>query len=167
VRKIAATFLVLFFAVAPILNCASVPLPKSPIGPPDVKDTELVPLPSEEVNAVVLPKSMFGRVALLKGEAAPGDGVLLDASEVARLALIKAERDRLRSDLLTEKRLNRKEKYIYERALWESEVKFIQSTTGFWKEYGWKIALTGGILSGVLIGGGLVYAGGQLAETLK
>ena len=147
--------LLLSFEMA-LVSCASVVIPPSPKAP-IIDDSKLVDQPIEDREAKTLPKGSFGRKVLLKDNVAPGDGVLLDEKEVARLALIKAERDRLRADLLTERKLKANIDYIYQKALWESEVKFLKSQPSWWERHDGKIALFAGLLIGAVMSVGVAY----------
>jgi hypothetical protein len=139
-----------------ITACSSVQLPPAPM-PPVIDNSKLLAKPLEEREVKSLPTSTFGKKALLKGEVAQGDGVLLDEREVARLGLVKLERDNLRSEILSERILKEKSEYLYTKALWEYQVKLIQAQPSWWERHDGKIGLFVGFALGSLAAIGIAF----------
>ena len=141
------------------ISCATQSLPISPVSP-TLNEKDLIDLPIEDREK--LPQATFGQKVMGKGETVSADGILIDEREATRLSLIKAERDRLRAELVIEKKLRIKTDYLYQKALWESEIKFIKSQPNWFEKNDGKLGLAFGLFLGAALAIGVAASVNQV-----
>ncbi len=95
-------------------------------------------------------------VVIKKGDQAPFKGIVVDAKKAARLAAIKAERDRRRRELQASREKAEIQRRIYESTILHLKAK-VDSRNTWWERNKGLMGLTFGVTIGMAIVLGLVY----------